>query len=62
MQPPVENYATPNTCLFHVLPKGAALAFYILYICSLFLTPHFICFRFQQLCHNLCSDCSSCCL
>ncbi|WZZ56939.1 hypothetical protein YC2023_057046 [Brassica napus] len=30
MQPPVENYANPNTCLFHVLFKGAALAFYIL--------------------------------
>ncbi|KAL0812872.1 hypothetical protein Bca101_069315 [Brassica carinata] len=29
-QPPVENYANPNTCLFHVLFKGAALAFYIL--------------------------------
>ena len=47
---------------FLFLGQGAALAFYILYICSLFLTPHFICFRFQQLCHNLCSDCSSCCL
>ncbi|WZZ79867.1 hypothetical protein YC2023_100439 [Brassica napus] len=30
MQPPVENYANPKTCLFHVLFKGAALAFYIL--------------------------------
>ncbi|RID52210.1 hypothetical protein BRARA_H02827 [Brassica rapa] len=29
-QPPVENYANPKTCLFHVLFKGAALAFYIL--------------------------------
>ncbi|KAH0863641.1 LOW QUALITY PROTEIN: hypothetical protein HID58_080852, partial [Brassica napus] len=28
--PPVENYANPKTCLFHVLFKGAALAFYIL--------------------------------
>ncbi|KAJ1687629.1 hypothetical protein LUZ63_019019 [Rhynchospora breviuscula] len=25
-----ENYANPKTCLFHVLFKGAALAFYIL--------------------------------
>lgn len=30
IQPPVENYANPKTCLFHVLFKGAALAFYIL--------------------------------
>ncbi|CAH8357848.1 unnamed protein product [Eruca vesicaria subsp. sativa] len=29
-QAPVENYANPKTCLFHVLFKGAALAFYIL--------------------------------
>ncbi|KAI5398719.1 hypothetical protein KIW84_064190 [Lathyrus oleraceus] len=26
----VENYANPRTCFFHVLFKGAALAFYIL--------------------------------
>ncbi|EOA39357.1 hypothetical protein CARUB_v10012409mg [Capsella rubella] len=30
IQAPVENYANPKTCLFHVLFKGAALAFYIL--------------------------------
>ncbi|KAG6503593.1 Golgi apparatus membrane protein-like protein ECHIDNA [Zingiber officinale] len=30
IQPAVENYANPKTCLFHVLFKGAALAFYIL--------------------------------
>ncbi|KAL9305534.1 Golgi apparatus membrane protein-like protein ECHIDNA [Arabidopsis thaliana] len=30
IQAPVENYANPRTCLFHVLFKGAALAFYIL--------------------------------
>ncbi|KAH9689765.1 Golgi apparatus membrane protein-like protein ECHIDNA [Citrus sinensis] len=29
-QPPGENYANPKTCFFHVLFKGAALAFYIL--------------------------------
>ncbi|PPD81248.1 hypothetical protein GOBAR_DD21821 [Gossypium barbadense] len=29
-QPPVENYANPKTCFFHVLFKAAALAFYIL--------------------------------
>ncbi|WCJ22363.1 Golgi apparatus membrane protein tvp23 [Euphorbia peplus] len=29
-QPAVENYANPTTCLFHVLFKGSALAFYIL--------------------------------
>ncbi|KAH9620965.1 hypothetical protein KSS87_017586 [Heliosperma pusillum] len=30
LQPPTENYSNPNTCFFHVLFKGAALAFYIL--------------------------------
>ncbi|XP_057962627.1 Golgi apparatus membrane protein-like protein ECHIDNA isoform X1 [Malania oleifera] len=30
VQPPVENYANPKTCLFHVLFKAGALAFYIL--------------------------------
>ncbi|KAK9673367.1 hypothetical protein RND81_12G163100 [Saponaria officinalis] len=30
MQQPTENYSNPNTCFFHVLFKGAALAFYIL--------------------------------
>ncbi|KAJ8439227.1 hypothetical protein Cgig2_030162 [Carnegiea gigantea] len=30
IQPPVENYANPKTCFFHVLFKGVALAFYIL--------------------------------
>ncbi|KAJ4850638.1 hypothetical protein Tsubulata_023972 [Turnera subulata] len=29
-QPPVENYANPRTCFFHVLFKAASLAFYIL--------------------------------
>ncbi|KAG6751483.1 hypothetical protein POTOM_043672 [Populus tomentosa] len=28
--PPVENYANPKTCFFHVLFKAGALAFYIL--------------------------------
>ncbi|XP_074311287.1 Golgi apparatus membrane protein-like protein ECHIDNA [Silene latifolia] len=30
MQAPTENYANPNVCFFHVLFKGASLAFYIL--------------------------------
>ncbi|GMH07719.1 hypothetical protein Nepgr_009559 [Nepenthes gracilis] len=30
IQPPVENYANPKACFFHVLFKAAALAFYIL--------------------------------
>ncbi|KAL9271077.1 Golgi apparatus membrane protein-like protein [Drosera capensis] len=30
VQPPVENYANPKTCFFHVLFKASALAFYIL--------------------------------
>ncbi|KAJ6359607.1 hypothetical protein OIU77_003753 [Salix suchowensis] len=30
IQPPVENYANPKTCFFHVLFKAGALAFYIL--------------------------------
>ncbi|KAJ6757000.1 hypothetical protein OIU74_026290 [Salix koriyanagi] len=29
-KPPVENYANPKTCFFHVLFKAGALAFYIL--------------------------------
>ncbi|KAL9269439.1 Golgi apparatus membrane protein-like protein [Drosera capensis] len=30
VQPPVENYANPKTCFFHVLFKASALAFYVL--------------------------------
>ncbi|KAJ6974123.1 Golgi apparatus membrane protein-like protein ECHIDNA [Populus alba x Populus x berolinensis] len=30
IRPPVENYANPKTCFFHVLFKAGALAFYIL--------------------------------
>lgn len=41
-QPPVENYANPKTCFFHVLFKAGALAFYIL--SSLFFSSFVIIF------------------